>query len=178
VNRTYPSANGSQAAASLTAGYSPVPGIFDEMMDSASNIRPQWTEFLGELGQFSETDLAHCWDTAQRLVQENGTTYNVYEETGGSIRPWRMDPIPLLIDPAEWRQIEDGLIQRARLLNAIVQDIYGDHALLTQDLLLRRWFSETPTSSGRCTASVRPATSTSIFWRSMSPARRTAAVGS
>ncbi|MEK9725707.1 MAG: circularly permuted type 2 ATP-grasp protein, partial [Rhodospirillaceae bacterium] len=104
-------------------------------IDAASGVRPHWSPFLGELGRFTPPELAHCWDTAQRLVQENGTTYNVYDDSGDSARPWRMDPIPFLVGPEEWQQIEAGLIQRARLLNAIVADVYGARRLLSDDLL-------------------------------------------
>ena len=119
----------------LVADYAPVADIFDEMMDPAAGVRPHWSAFLAELGQQSAPELAHCWDTAQRLVRENGTTYNVYDDSGASVRPWRMDPIPMLVAPEEWRQIEAGLIQRAKLLNAIVTDVYNERRLLSDALL-------------------------------------------
>lgn len=119
----------------LTANYLPSPGMFDEMMDPVHGIRPHWNEFLGELRRFPASQLAHFWDTAQRLIQENGTTYNVYDDSSDSVRPWRMDPIPLLISAAEWSELEAGIIQRAKLLNAIVGDIYGEQSLLSKGLL-------------------------------------------
>ena len=45
-------------------------------------------------------------------------------------RPWSLDSIPLLIPPAEWSSLEAGLIQRARLLNYILADLYGPQELL------------------------------------------------
>jgi hypothetical protein len=41
-----------------------------------------------------------------------------------------LDPIPLLIPPEEWRFIEAGIIQRAQLLNLLLEDIYGVGRLL------------------------------------------------
>ncbi len=123
------------AANSLIADYMPVSGLYDEMMDGAGGVRPHWRHFLSELGQFSDPEIAQLWDAAQRLVRENGTTYNVYDETGESARPWHMDPIPFLISSEEWQHLEAGLIQRARLLNALVDDIYGEQALLAHGLL-------------------------------------------
>ena len=119
----------------LAAHYMPAAGLYDEMMDPEHGIRPHWREFLSELNQVPENELQHYWDTAQRLIQENGTTYNVYDETGDSVRPWRMDPIPMLVGAEEWGELEAGLIQRARLLNAIVTDIYGEQSLLKRELL-------------------------------------------
>lgn len=122
-------------AVELTHAYSVKPGIFDEMMDPATGIRPHWRDFLDGLEAMPETEMRSRWETAHRLVRENGTTYNVYDETGESAHPWRMDPIPLLIAADEWRQLEAGLIQRARLLNAVVADLYGPQKLLTNGRL-------------------------------------------
>src|ERR1700693_717867 len=45
-------------------------------------------------------------------------------------RPWSLDAIPLVIPPSEWEPLEAGLIQRARLLNSILADLYGPQQLL------------------------------------------------
>lgn len=119
----------------LIRDYVPQQSVYDEMMDADSGVRPHWQAFLDGLDAMSQPELRHCWDTAQRLVRENGTTYNVYDDTQESSRPWRMDPIPFLIGQEEWRRLEAGLIQRARLLNAILADVYGPQRLLTGGLL-------------------------------------------
>ena len=40
-------------------------------------------------------------------------------------QPWNLDLIPLLIPVAQWAQVREGLIQRARLLDALLADLYG-----------------------------------------------------
>jgi len=135
LNRPSPKNDALPIGNLLMDGYQPADGIFDEMLAPDGAVRPHWQPFLDALGGMTEAQIAHHWETAQRLVQENGTTYNVYEDSGGGARPWRMDPIPFLIDPNEWRELETGLIQRAKLLNAIVQDIYGPQRLLSENLL-------------------------------------------
>ncbi len=47
-------------------------------------------------------------------------------------RPWPLDPLPFSIDDGEWRELEDGLTQRATLLNLIVKDLYGPRRLLAK----------------------------------------------
>ena len=42
--------------------------------------------------------------------------------------------LPFVLDPAEWPSLEAGLIQRARLLNQIVADVYGPGTLLRSKL--------------------------------------------
>ncbi len=45
-------------------------------------------------------------------------------------RPWRLDPIPLVIDGDEFVALADGAIARMRMLEAIVDDLYGARTLL------------------------------------------------
>jgi len=45
-------------------------------------------------------------------------------------RPTRLDPIPFTVPAAEWALLEQGLTQRARLLNQITADLYGARTLL------------------------------------------------
>lgn len=136
MNRVRPSnAYSAPVGSDIVADYTPVSGVFDEMLKPTGEICPHWQHFLDELGSLSQAEIDHNWDTAQRLVQENGTTYNVYDDSGGGARPWRLDPIPLLIGPDDWAELERGLIQRAKLLNEIVRDIYGPQRLLREGLL-------------------------------------------
>jgi uncharacterized circularly permuted ATP-grasp superfamily protein/uncharacterized alpha-E superfamily protein len=120
----------SAGTGSLTDGYWPVDGVYDEMADIHSGIRPHWHQVIGELDGMRRVEIESAWETVQRLIREHGTTYNVYDEKGGSARPWRMDPVPFVIGPQEWRELEAGLIQRAKLLNAVVADMYGPQNLL------------------------------------------------
>lgn len=43
---------------------------------------------------------------------------------------WRLDPLPLVLQPAEWQHLEAGLRQRAELLDAILADLLGPRRLL------------------------------------------------
>ena len=62
---------------------------------------------------------------ADRYLRDSGVFYRVYEDASGVERPWPLSHIPLLIEPAEWRALEAGLVQRAELLEAVVADTYG-----------------------------------------------------
>ncbi len=53
----------------------------------------------------------------------------------GRDRPWVLDPLPYLISAREWRSIEAGVAQRARLLNAVLVDLYGKQELLARGAL-------------------------------------------
>jgi uncharacterized circularly permuted ATP-grasp superfamily protein/uncharacterized alpha-E superfamily protein len=66
----------------------------------------------------------------EREIRENGITYNVYADPQGMDRPWEVDPLPLLLSAQEWQTIEEGVTQRAELLNRVLADIYGPQELL------------------------------------------------
>ncbi len=110
-------------------------GYFDELIDQKGQIRSEWQPFIDGLSSMPDAEIAKAWSSADRLVRDYGVTFNVHGDPSGEDRPWRLDPIPFLIAPGEWQALERGLIQRARLLNAILADLYGDQRLLTDGLI-------------------------------------------
>ncbi len=119
----------------LSADYRQAEGAYDEMSVAPGVLRPYWNTFIGAMSALGGEELAHRWKIARQRIRENGVTYNVYGDPLGMDRPWNLDSIPLLIPPAEWSRIEAGLIQRARLLNYILADLYGPQQLLRGGLL-------------------------------------------
>jgi uncharacterized circularly permuted ATP-grasp superfamily protein len=88
-----------------------------------------------EIGRMGFPQLTRRWQSGQQLIQSQGITYNVENLPEGSEYSWPMDPIPLVIDSREWATIEQGIIQLATLLNAILFDLYGEQRLLRERLL-------------------------------------------
>jgi uncharacterized circularly permuted ATP-grasp superfamily protein/uncharacterized alpha-E superfamily protein len=119
----------------LSVGYLQTPGVYDEMCGAPGILRPHWDKFIHSLSALGDQELARRWQTAKQRIRENGVTYNVYGDPLGMDRPWNLDAIPLVIPPSEWSQLEAGLIQRARLLNLILADLYGPQRLLHGGLL-------------------------------------------
>lgn len=109
--------------------------VWDEMVTGNGRLRPHWQRFLSAHGPFTPDQMAVRWDLARRLLSQNGVTYNFYAENGGLERPWPLDPVPLLLPAEEWRTISAGLIQRARLLEAVLDDVYGPQMLLRDGVL-------------------------------------------
>jgi uncharacterized circularly permuted ATP-grasp superfamily protein/uncharacterized alpha-E superfamily protein len=50
-------------------------------------------------------------------------------------RPWRLDPIPLVIDGDEFVALADGAIARMRMLESILRDLHGPRSLLTDGVV-------------------------------------------
>src|ERR1700686_337004 len=105
--------------------------VYNELAPDGVTPRPHWAQFIESLQSIGSDELARRWERAERRIRENGVTYNVYTDPQGISRPLAIDPIPLLIAPEEWRFIEAGIIQRAHLLNLLLEDIYGPRRLVT-----------------------------------------------
>jgi uncharacterized circularly permuted ATP-grasp superfamily protein/uncharacterized alpha-E superfamily protein len=109
--------------------------VYDELSSDGAEPRSHWVPFIEALRNFDEDELKTRWTRAQRRIQENGVTYNMYSDPRGASRPWRIDLIPLLIAADEWRTIEAGVTQRAELLSRILQDLYGPRKLLLSGII-------------------------------------------
>ncbi|MEQ1529907.1 MAG: circularly permuted type 2 ATP-grasp protein [Methylococcales bacterium] len=110
-------------------------GIYDEMYATENKALPYWERFMAALDSMGSENLDLRRREAQRLLRENGVTYNVYGDSQTLTRPWGLDPVPLLISSEEWIAIETGLKQRATLLDLILKDLYGKQNLLKKGLL-------------------------------------------
>ena len=110
-------------------------GTYDEMYATQNKLLPHWEHFMGKLSKMGSDELTRRRREAQRLLRNNGVTYNVYVESQTLVRPWQLDPVPLLISSEEWSVIAGGLEQRAELFNLILQDVYGDQNLIKKGLL-------------------------------------------
>ncbi len=119
----------------LLRDYRPIPGVFDEMMAPDGSVRAHWAPLLSAFDALGPGALEERHALIQRLIREDGITYNVYGDPAGPSRPWELDTVPLIVPPAEWVALEAGLVQRARLLNAICADIYGRQALIREGRL-------------------------------------------
>ncbi|MBW0169876.1 MAG: circularly permuted type 2 ATP-grasp protein [Hydrogenophaga sp.] len=102
----------------------------------ATELAPTWASFFEHIGADGFADLNRRADNLDRQIRDNGVTYNVYADAStGLERPWSLDLFPKLIDPQDWAQIETGVLQRTRLLNAMMADLYGERELLKRALL-------------------------------------------
>jgi len=105
-------------------------GHYDELRDASGNLRKPWQTFFSYLGEAGIAGLPQSSETIERLIQQNGITYNVYGDQQDQTRPWSLNALPMLITPADWRGISTSLQQRAKLLNTILQDVYGEQRLI------------------------------------------------
>jgi uncharacterized circularly permuted ATP-grasp superfamily protein/uncharacterized alpha-E superfamily protein len=148
-------AQAEETPAALAAALAPpaAPGHFDELRGGLSaplsgGAGPQatvvgahalptrpWARFFENLGREGFADLNRRTADLQRQLRDNGVTYNVHADPGGPQRPWSLDLFPLIVPPSGGQQIEAGVLQRVRLLERILGDVYGRQELLAANLL-------------------------------------------
>jgi uncharacterized circularly permuted ATP-grasp superfamily protein/uncharacterized alpha-E superfamily protein len=128
-------AESARNAALLSASYVPSRDSYDEMKAPDGRMRPHWVKFFEHIDALGQAELEERWAKARHLLHENGVSYNVYGDPQGVERPWSLSPLPVLLPQSEWQAIEASLAQRARLLNALLQDLYGAQRTLSEGLL-------------------------------------------
>ncbi|WP_241015080.1 circularly permuted type 2 ATP-grasp protein [Burkholderia sp. Ac-20379] len=119
-----------------------VTGRYDELRGGTAALQtaalaPVWREFFTQLGSVGFADLDRRAEALERRMRENGLAYQLHDPNAGSSagRPWSLDLLPMIVAPDDWTQIEHGVLQRMRLLNAVMADVYGEQRLLEQGLL-------------------------------------------
>jgi uncharacterized circularly permuted ATP-grasp superfamily protein len=125
---------------------------FDEAFDIHGTVRPHYTSLLEALeGQ----DLGELRGRVEAQVAGQGLTF-------GPDEPIAVDPVPRLIEAAEWAELEPGLLQRARALNAFIADAYGPQRIFDAGVVPRHLIESSdgyePVMRGLVDAEAPPAT--------------------
>ncbi|OSC37875.1 circularly permuted type 2 ATP-grasp protein [Mycobacterium decipiens] len=120
------------------------PGIgYDEFVDEDGNVREAWIELADAVAERGRAGLDRLRSVVHSLIDHDGITYTAVDShrdtpAGGhglEPGPWRLDPLPLVVSAADWEVLEAGLVQRSRLLDAVLADLYGPRSMLTEGVL-------------------------------------------
>ena len=111
-----------------------LPEAVDEMVDGRGGIRAHWRSVLGALSGFDRPALHERVRRLDRAFEEEGVSAVLPGIRPGADRlPWRCDPVPLPLTGAEFAVLEAGLAQRARLMAALLADIYGPLQMVAEN---------------------------------------------
>ncbi len=102
------------------------------MVDGAGGLRQPWRLLHATLTGLGREVLAERAQQLDRIFLDEGLTSLL---PGAAPVGWRCDPIPLPLAAAEFAALAEGLAQRARLLDAVLGDVYGPQTLLAEGLL-------------------------------------------
>ncbi len=106
-------------------------GFYDEAFEAQGTPRAHYRELLTLLGGL---DLAGLAGAVTAGVDELGVSFG----SGATAEAFHVDPVPRVMDAAEWQLVERGLAQRVRALSAFTADVYGDRAIVAAGVVPER----------------------------------------
>jgi uncharacterized circularly permuted ATP-grasp superfamily protein/uncharacterized alpha-E superfamily protein len=98
---------------------------WDEQRAASGEIRPPWQPLMASLEALGRDELAIRAQNGRRILREHGASCLSSDPEGEREVQWELDYIPLVVGADEWRELEAGLVQRARLLNLVLGDLFG-----------------------------------------------------
>ncbi len=111
------------------------PDAYNEMFARDGQVRANWLALQTELNRVGPLELNRRMQQAADQIANHGVTFNPYDLSEGASRPWSFDAIPVLYTAESWQQVAVGLEQRARLMDLILQDLWGPQNLLREGVL-------------------------------------------
>jgi uncharacterized circularly permuted ATP-grasp superfamily protein/uncharacterized alpha-E superfamily protein len=108
--------------------YRPDPNVHDALLASNRAVRSPWGSFGEHLARAgADGRLARWQHHAERVLISQGAGHAM---TGPGEREFRFDPVPLVLAHRDWKQLEAGIVQRTRLLESVLADLYGPRHLI------------------------------------------------
>ena len=105
----------------------------DDMIAADGQLREHWHYVLDSLSGLE--DMADRQQKAQRILRDDGATYNIYAQGQDREPTWNLDLVPNVIGSDEWARVESGLLERAELFNLLLRDLYGERSLIRNGVM-------------------------------------------
>ena len=112
----------------------------DEALGPGRRPRPVYRDLIEYYRRTGEAELSARTQARRRWVEQIGMTFGVE----GEKRRFSVDLVPRLISPHEWQTLSEGLIQRARAIEAFLDDVYGEQRILAEGVLRREHVEGAP----------------------------------
>lgn len=97
--------------------YVPYPDAWDEAVDEHGAVRPGCREPLDAVDDVGPSAAAR---RAAAFVARHGIRFG-----DADADPFVVDPVPRIVDAAEWQTVERGMAQRVRALDRFAADVHG-----------------------------------------------------
>src|SRR5919198_1764263 len=107
---------------------------WDEMFSELGMPRESYETLHATLQPLSSAELGVRADALARAFLDQGVTFALK----GVERPFPLDIVPRVVSAAEWRQLETGVAQRMRALEAFLADVYGTGRVFADRIVPRR----------------------------------------
>jgi carboxylate-amine ligase len=95
---------------------------------TGGDVSPAYAGILAVLRALGPAGLRHREDSRDDEQRARGITFSVAGEAAARLFPF--DLIPRIVPAADWRQLQAGLVQRVRALDAFLNDVYTDRVVV------------------------------------------------
>ena len=110
----------------------PAPVRYDETRGPGGVRRPGWGIVLDRLDSLGRDGVLQRQHEIERQLRSNGVGFSPQGPFTADARPWQLDLVPMVVEPADWAALSAGVLQRARLKRALLADVYGEQRLLAE----------------------------------------------
>ena len=118
-------------ATDLFAAYGPVEqSCHDEVFGPDGRPRAHWRGLIDWLQSAGAAGYQDSAQELRRIRNESGIAF-----TSGAAAATDADALPVVIAPDDWAELERGVLQRARLAEAALADVYGPGRSLATGLM-------------------------------------------
>ncbi|HEX6922627.1 MAG TPA: circularly permuted type 2 ATP-grasp protein [Bacillales bacterium] len=121
-----------------------IDNFYDEMMEAENTPRKHYETFYSKLRQMSVEDLKSRYEVAQSDFLRQGITFTVYSGNEGTERTMPFDFVPKIMSYNEWAELESGLTQRVKALDAFLEDVYHEGNILKDGVIPREMIVNCP----------------------------------
>ncbi|MBK2106497.1 circularly permuted type 2 ATP-grasp protein [Francisella philomiragia] len=122
---------------SIFSGYAPYSGVYDEIFSDEGRVRDDVSQAIKTIDELSVESLYEKQKFVDASFLKNGITFTVYSDSQGTEKIFPFDLIPRIISEKEWQELEKGLKQRLKALNAFLNDIYDEQKILEDGVIPR-----------------------------------------
>lgn len=119
----------------VPAGLTPYAASGDEAFPGG-DVLPAYQGIVNVLSALGPAGLRRREDARDDEQRARGITFSVAGEAATRLFPF--DLVPRIVPASDWRGLQAGLIQRVRALNAFVDDVYGERAVV-RDGVVPAW---------------------------------------
>jgi uncharacterized circularly permuted ATP-grasp superfamily protein len=104
--------------------------FYDEMFLADGTPRAGARLLQERIASLPDGDLLARQAAAERLLLQNGITFNVYSDSAATEKIFPFDIIPRIVEAGEWDWLEKGLKQRVYALNLFIDDVYHEQKII------------------------------------------------
>jgi uncharacterized circularly permuted ATP-grasp superfamily protein len=134
----------------LFRDYAGTPKAFDEVV-GAEGVRVAYGSVLRQLAKLDGDEVRARAEYLKSTYLDQGVTFDI----GGEERPFPLDIVPRVLLADEWAEVEAGVAQRVRALEAFLADVYGEGRVFRDGVIPRKVIVTSP-HYHRVMAGVRP----------------------